>query len=64
MVEVCRDQGRIQAGDKEAPIDEWELELKEGPEEEFDTLRRELEKGLGLKGWEKSKFARAMELLA
>ena len=63
-VEVCRDQGRIQAGDKEAPIDEWELELKEGPEEEFDTLRRELEKGLGLKGWEKSKFARAMELLA
>lgn len=64
VVEVCRDQGRIQAGDKEAPIDEWELELKEGPEEEFDTLRRELEKGLGLKGWEKSKFARAMELLA
>ena len=64
VVDVCRDQGRIQAGDKEAPIDEWELELKEGPEEEFDTLRRELEKGLGLKGWEKSKFARAMELLA
>ena len=64
VVEVCRDQGRIQAGGKEAPIDEWELELKEGPEEEFDTLRRELEKGLGLKGWEKSKFARAMELLA
>ena len=64
VVEVCRDLGRIQAGDKEAPIDEWELELKEGSEEEFDTLRRELEKGLGLKGWEKSKFARAMELLA
>lgn len=64
VVEVCRDQGRIQGGGKEAPIDEWELELKEGPEEEFDTLRRELEKGLGLKGWEKSKFARAMELLA
>lgn len=64
VVEVCRDQGRIQAGGKEAPIDEWELELKAGPEEEFDTLRRELEKGLGLKGWEKSKFARAMELLA
>lgn len=64
VVEVCRDQGRIQAGGKEVPIDEWELELKEGPEEEFDTLRRELEKGLGLKGWEKSKFARAMELLA
>ena len=30
----------------------------------FDALRRELEKSLGLKGWEKSKFARAMELLA
>ena len=64
VVEVCRDQGRIQAGDKEAPIDEWELELKKGSEEDFDALRRELEKGLGLKGWEKSKFARAMELLA
>ena len=38
--------------------------MKKGSEEDFDTLRRELEKGLGLKGWEKSKFARAMELLA
>lgn len=63
-VELCRDQGRIQAGGKEAPIDEWELELKKGSEEDFNALRRELEKSLGLKGWEKSKFARAMELLA
>ena len=63
-MELCRDQGRIQAGGKEAPIDEWELELKKGSEEDFDALRRELEKNLGLNGWEKSKFARAMELLA
>ena len=63
-VELCRDQGCIRAGGKEAPIDEWELELKKGSEEDFDALRRELEKSLGLKGWEKSNFARAMELLA
>ena len=64
VVEVCRDIGCIKAGGKEAPIDEWELELKEGTEDSFNVLRRALEKSLGWEGWETSKFARAMELLA
>lgn len=62
-VELCRDEGSIRAGDREAPIDEWELELKAGAEADFDGLRRRLEQSLGWKSWEKSKYARAMELL-
>lgn len=62
-VELCHDQGRILAGGKSAPIAECELELKEGPEQQFLALIAALEGSLGWQPWTQSKYARAKELM-
>ena len=45
-VEVCYDQGWIEAGGKRAPIGECELELKQGAEKEFLALVDQLQQAL------------------
>ena len=62
-VEVCYDQGWIEAGGKRAPIGECELELKQGAEKEFLALVDQLQQALGWKPWETSKYRRAQELM-
>ena len=62
-VEVCYDQGWIEAGGKRAPIGECELELKQGAEKDFLALVDQLQQALGWKPWETSKYRRAQELM-
>lgn len=61
--ELCYDQGQILAGGGQAPIGECELELKQGSEQEFLALVKQLESQLGWEPWRQSKYARAKELM-
>lgn len=60
--ELCWDQGQILAGGGQAPIGECELELKQGPEQAFLELVKQLEDQLGWVPWRQSKYAQAKEL--
>lgn len=63
VVELSVDMGRITAGGKEAPIDEIELELKQGMDADLVAYTAALAQEILLLPEEKSKFRRGMELL-
>lgn len=62
-VELCYDTGFIAAGGKRAPIGECELELKQGSEQAFLGLARQVQQALGWQPWIRSKYDRAKELM-
>ena len=62
-VEIALDQGALLGGDRELPIREVEVELKDGGEEAAVAFAAELAKEYGLTPENRSKFRRA-QLLA
>lgn len=63
VVELSVDRGEISAGGRQAPIDEIELELKQGADEDLLRYTAALSREILLLPEEKSKFRRGMELL-
>jgi len=62
-VELALDEGALFAGEKEIPLCEIEVELKDGSVDAADALGRQLADIFDLVPEEKSKFARALALL-
>jgi len=62
-IALTLDEGRIDTGDRSAPLCEIELELQSGKEAELFEVARELAKGLELQLALKSKSERGYELL-
>lgn len=61
-VEVALDEGKLFRGDRELPICELEVELKDGREEDALAFAGWLAEFAGLREETKSKFVRAIEL--
>ena len=57
------DLGKIEAGGKETPISEVEIELSEGSEEELTAFGQKIIDKYGLEPLNKSKYARGLKLL-
>ncbi|MDR9829493.1 inorganic triphosphatase [Vibrio sp. FNV 38] len=62
QIEVAFDQGLVEAGDKQDPICEVELELKSGQTEALFTLAREFSKAGGMRLGNMSKAAKGYRL--
>ena len=62
LVEVALDAGRLFREDREMPLCELEVELKEGSEAECAAFARALAEKFGLMPEPRSKFARAVSL--
>jgi inorganic triphosphatase YgiF len=61
-VELALDQGKLLGNNREMPLLEVEVELKEGNDEAAITFARELAVKYGLKGENRSKYRRALGL--
>ena len=61
-VELALDRGVLQGGGRELPLEEAEVELKEGSEEAVLAFGQALQTRFGLEPEPKSKFRRALEL--
>lgn len=62
VVELALDEGVLTGGNRQMPLCEAEVELKDGPVEVCDSFARELAVRFGLKAEGKSKFRRALGL--
>ena len=61
-LELALDSGVLTAGERQIPLCEIEVELKDGPEETAASFAQTLAQNFHLQPQPKSKFARAMEL--
>lgn len=62
VVEAALDQGTLTAGDKKAPIEELELEIKRGQERDLLRFTAALAQAIPLWPEERSKFKRGLDL--
>lgn len=62
LVELALDAGVLIAGDRQIPLCEVEVELKEGDAQACVDFAREMAQSFGLKPEKKSKFRRALDL--
>lgn len=62
VVEAALDQGTLTAGDKKAPIEELELEIKRGQERDLLRFTAALAREIPLWPEERSKFKRGLDL--